>query len=94
MRRRRFFSYVYMCNVKNFSYIDVRPSTPCLEAEAYVTGQIDCGTIHVQTVLLGAVCSHVPARPATRQNFSFKGSAGWEGIVYFQFSLSGAYLTV
>ncbi len=32
----------------------------------------------VQTVLLGAVHSHEPARPAARQIFSYKwGAAGW-----------------
>jgi hypothetical protein len=32
----------------------------------------------IQTVLLGAVCSHVPARPAARQGFSYKWeAAGW-----------------
>ncbi len=32
----------------------------------------------MQTVLLGAVQSHVPAQPAAKQNFSYKwGAAGW-----------------
>jgi hypothetical protein len=36
----------------------------------------DCGT--AQTVLLGGVRSHVPARPAARQSFSYKwGAEGW-----------------
>jgi hypothetical protein len=34
----------------------------------YPVYRADCGT--VQTVLLGAVHSHVPARPTARQNFS------------------------
>ncbi len=37
----------------------------------------------IQTVLLGAVHSHVPARPAARQIFSYRwGAAGWGGIEY------------
>jgi hypothetical protein len=58
---------------KSVSYIDFRPNTPCiawpgwqqvltrLEVEAYGTGQ---------TVLFGAVHSHVLARPAD-QSWNF-----------------------
>ncbi len=42
----RFFSFCIcvQCPKLFILYIDVRPSTPCLEAEAYGTGQTDCGT--------------------------------------------------
>ncbi len=39
--------------------------------------QTDC--CNVQTVLLGAVCSHVRARPAARQSFIYK----WGASIYF-----------
>jgi hypothetical protein len=44
----------------------------------------NCNTVLyiVQTVLLGAVRSHVLARPAARQSFSYKwGVAGWGEII-------------
>jgi len=80
------------------SYIDVRPTTPCilasiavgskqvtpldLEAEAY--DWTDCGT--VQNVLLGSVRSHVPAQPAARQSFSYTwAAAGWGELYMFMY---------
>jgi hypothetical protein len=48
-----------------------RHVTP-LEAEAYGTGQAVI-LFTVQTVLSGAVCSHITARPAARQSFSLSG---------------------
>ncbi len=47
----------------------------------------DCGT--VQTVLLGAVYSHVPARPAAPQIFRYKwGAASWGEYHMFMFDWS------
>jgi hypothetical protein len=47
----------------------------------------DCGT--VQTVLLRAVRSHVPARPAPRQSFSYNwGAAVWGGKYMFMLNWS------
>ncbi len=44
---------------------------------------------YCKTVLLGAVLSHVPARPATRQSFSYKwGAAGWGEKYMFMFDWS------
>jgi hypothetical protein len=52
-------------------------ATP-LEAEAYGTGQTVVPGGTVQTVLLGAVRSHVRARQAARQSFCSKwGALGW-----------------
>jgi hypothetical protein len=48
-----------------------RHVTP-LEAEAYGTGQAVI-LFTLQTVLSGAVCSHITARPAARQSFSLSG---------------------
>jgi hypothetical protein len=43
----------------------------------------------VQTVLLGAVCSHVPARPTFRQSFTDKwGVVGWGKQKMFMFDWS------
>ncbi len=57
-----------------------------MEAEAD-TRQTLCGT--VQTVLLGAVRSHLPALPAARQIFSYKwGASGWGECHMFMFDWS------
>ncbi len=60
----------------NVSYIDVRPNTP-FSLAWLVAGSFwywtDYGTI--QTVLLGAAPSHVPAPPAARQSFGCKWGA-------------------
>jgi hypothetical protein len=59
-----------------------------LETEAYGTGQTVV-PYRVQTELLGAVRSHVPARPASRQSFSYKwGVAGWGELYMFMFDWS------
>jgi hypothetical protein len=43
----------------------------------------------VQTVLLGAVCSHVRARPDARQSFRYNwGAAGWGEKYMFMFDWS------
>ncbi len=82
---------------KNVLYIDVLPKTPCslawLVAGRNTLGgeslwyRTDCGT--VQSVLLGAVHSHVPARSAARQIFCYKwGAVGWREKLMFMFDWS------
>ncbi len=80
--------YEKVAQPKNVSYVDVQPNTKQawpiagsrqvlpLEAEDYGTGQTVVQ--YMQTVLLGAVHSHVTAQRAERPSFGCKwGAAGW-----------------
>jgi len=83
---RSLFSYCIYSTAEQFNhwptYIDFRPNTPCSLAWLVAGPNMlgggslwywrDCDTIC--PVLLGAVHSHVPARPAARHIFSYRKS--------------------
>ncbi len=83
----------YSYSTKNISYIDVWPNTPLacpgwqqtcnfLEGEAYGTGH----------TVLGAVRSHVPARPAARQSFQLKIGSCRLGVKVYVLCVTGVLL--
>jgi hypothetical protein len=85
--RKRSNANTFMTKTKNVSYIDFRLNTPWSLAwlvawrQKLMVPRTDCCT--VQTVLLGAVHSQVPARPAAWQIFNcfmWELQAGGNGI--------------